>query len=238
MADKELQPTGVDSNTTSTQGVGPETADTVQPQADDVSVLKTQVEALSEQVRKVQSTKDAEIARVHKMYQERMNAIKTQAQREVETVADVLPEEAKRAYLERRKEQELNDLRAEKARNEAASYLVEQFGVPADVLKDADSPEAMSAAAFLWMKRQLEEAKAPPSKEELARKEAEEAKKSGAADTPVSRGVSAPGAVAVDIDLSSLQEQAKKGGREGRAARLAYLKALGSSNRPSAKVKV
>jgi len=235
MAKTELQPTGADSNITSNQGVKPETADTVQPQAD-VSVLKQQVEELSEQVKKVQSAKDAEIAKIHRLYQERMNAVQARAKREIETVADVLPEEAKQAYLERKQAQELNELRAEKARQEAANYLVEQFGVPHEVLKDADSPEAMSAAAFTWMKRRLDEVTAPPSKEELARKEAEEAKRSGAVDTTVSRGTSAPGAVVANMDMSALQEAARKGGREGRAARIEYLKALNS--KASAKVKV
>ena len=127
MANTELQPTGADSNITSNQGVKPETADTVQPQAD-VSVLKQQVEELSEQVKKVQSAKDAEIARIHRLYQEKMNAVQARAKKEIETVADVLPEEARREYLERKQAQELNELRAEKARQEAANYLVEQFG--------------------------------------------------------------------------------------------------------------
>lgn len=240
MANKEkttLQPDSdeVNEEAKSTSNPTDGADETSQPAAEQ----NKRLEQLEAQLRAIQSQKDKEVAQTHKQYQQQIRSLQEQKRETEQMLEQVLPEEKREEFRLNKLKEENKQLKQKEEMREAKQYIHETFEVPLEVLSDANTPSAVSAAGYAWLaedRQRLKEAleKNPEEVEEARQKEEiEKAKSDGTLKTTKQRAPSeqARSRALDDAEMQELRDMARQGGRKAQEARMEYFRRTMPSRR-------
>ena len=184
--------------------------------------VQAQIDALQKQLREMQSAKDREVAQAKSSASE---AAKRALELETQMELLINDPTAKQEFKVKRMEAELQTYRAKEGINQHRQLLVNEYGVPRDVLERYDDPGQMTDAALRYWRGKSQAAS--PEKAERV-EELETLKASGAHDVSTSPAPAPTSAASViddvDKEITRLRAIARAGGSRGDQARLEILK--------------